>query len=48
MPRRAEESNERAFSPSPTPVEDYDADSDQEWFVDGIVGESVDAFGVKR
>ena len=37
-----------AFCPSPTPVEDYDASSDQEWAVEGIVGESTDAFGVKR
>ena len=50
MPRRRAASSEadRAFSPSPSPVEEYDADPDQQWAVAGIVGESVDAFGVTR
>ena len=40
--------NRRAFSPSPSPEEDFSGDSDQEWVVEGIVGESIDAFGEKR
>ncbi|RPD58446.1 SET domain-containing protein [Lentinus tigrinus ALCF2SS1-6] len=39
----------RAYSPSPSPVEDYGSDADeQEWTVSGVVGESVDGFGQHR
>ncbi|KAM5534350.1 hypothetical protein V8D89_011943 [Ganoderma adspersum] len=39
--------SDHEYSPSPSPEEDW-GESDREWVVDGIVGESIDAFGQKR
>ena len=41
------EMSDHEYSPSPSPEEDW-GESDREWVVDGIVGESIDAFGQKR
>ncbi|TBU26365.1 SET domain-containing protein [Dichomitus squalens] len=39
--------SEHEYLPSPSPEEDW-GDTDREWVVDGVVGESIDAFGQKR
>ncbi|KAI0325636.1 SET domain-containing protein [Cubamyces sp. BRFM 1775] len=43
-----EDSDRRQFVPSPSPVEEFEGDADQEWAVAGIVGQSIDVFGEKR
>ncbi|KAI0358931.1 SET domain-containing protein [Trametes cingulata] len=40
--------NRRDFVPSPSPVEEYEGDPDQEWVVTGVVGQSIDVLGVER
>ena len=46
--RKMEDSDRRLFVPSPSPVEEFEGDADQEWEVAGIVGQSIDVFGEKR
>ncbi|OSD05788.1 SET domain-containing protein [Trametes coccinea BRFM310] len=39
---------EPAYRPSPSPVEEYEGDPNQEWVVAGVVGQSIDVLGTRR